>query len=106
MPNKDLITPLYQKVERISRIFFLCKKIISSYGDVINVHPNNPFVIFCQKISEAYEKLDKESQRMINNEFFFEKYPGWWMKELSYDNFNKKMNKSMKLFLENLYENI
>ena len=54
-------------------------------------------------IREAYASLSSEERTIINNEFFYQKYPFWWKSTYSSSVFKKLKLKSMSHFLEEFY---
>lgn len=51
------------------------------------------------RVKKAYGKLDYVNQMFINNEFFFEDKPYWWMKIYSRATFYRLKNKAVESFL-------
>ena len=54
-------------------------------------------------IQRAYSSLIAEERIVINNEFFYQSYPGWWKKRYSPRAFHKLKERSMSHFLEAFY---
>lgn len=55
-------------------------------------------------IRQAYESLNSEERRIINNEFFYQKYASWWKDSYTLNYYKKLKLKSMEHFLEVFYE--
>ena len=53
-------------------------------------------------IETSYSHLSKLDQLIINNEFFYGDYPGWWRKYFSSPLFFKLRKEAMKRFLEGI----
>ena len=60
----------------------------------------NQYEIFVSRVRYAYHTLNVTDQIFINNEFFFEEYPKWWIKNYSPSAFYRQRIKSMKRFKE------
>ena len=56
-------------------------------------------------VRNAYSNLNQEERKLINNEFFYQKYPNWWKDSYSLYNFRRLKYKSMTHFLEVFYDN-
>lgn len=57
-------------------------------------------------IRGAYESLNSEERRVINNEFFYQKYRSWWKDSYTLNYFKKLKKQSMAHFLEVFYDTV
>ena len=57
---------------------------------------------FLDNINRSYSHLSKLDQMIINNEFFYGDYPGWWKSYFSSPLFLKLKTEAMKRFWEGL----
>ena len=64
----------------------------------------SPFVKYFSDVEEAFSKLTKEYQRIINNEYFYEAYRGWWTKLYKPSLFKRLKRDATKRFVEVFYE--
>ena len=59
---------------------------------------------FQRKVELAFNSLSSPLKIIINNEFFYQDYPGWWKKKYSKKKYQKLKRKACTLFLEVFYE--
>lgn len=96
---------LESKMKSVVEVYFISlhhlqmKTISSGEKDELS-----PFYKFYSDVESAFYYLNKEYQRLINNEFFYQAYPGWWSNEFTAKEFKSKRNKAIRLFLERFYE--
>lgn len=57
---------------------------------------------FVLSVRSAYNKLDNVEKALINNDFFYEKYPFWWEKIYSKTTYYRLKRRSMTNFMEAL----
>ncbi len=57
-------------------------------------------------IRQAYESLNSEERRIINNEFFYQKYHSWWRGSYTLNYYKRLKYKSMTHFLEVFYDTV
>ena len=57
-------------------------------------------------IRGAYESLNSEERRIINNEFFYQKYKEWWKDSYTLNYYKKLKYRSMSHFLEVFYDSV
>lgn len=58
--------------------------------------------LFIAKIESAFRKLDLESRRIINNDFFFNNYKFWWVELYSTSTYYRLKRIAMCQFLNYL----
>ena len=61
---------------------------------------------FIETIRKTYQQLSVEERKVIDNEFFFKKYPLWWKSYYSAISYKKLKYKSMAHFLEVFYDTV
>ena len=59
---------------------------------------------FNQRVKNAYRQLDPIEQLFINNEYFYENYPGWWKDLFDKNKYKKLKKQSLYHFLKLFYE--
>ena len=93
------------KVSQIAARYLLCKEwlrkkdgIISSGEKDTEVH----YATYAQRVETAYEELEDNQKRIINNDFFYQNsYPFWWETYFSKSSYYRIKKDAMKLFLRN-----
>ena len=61
---------------------------------------------FVQKVETAYSSLSSSLQMIINNDFFYQDYPGWWKGKYTAKQYRRLKKKAMNQFMEAYYETI
>ena len=61
---------------------------------------------FMHKVETAYSSLSSSLQMIINNDFFYQDYPGWWKGRYTAKQYSRLKKKAMNQFLEAYYETI
>ena len=61
-------------------------------------------ILFIQKINRAFASLNPLFQELINNDFFFQDYPGWWESRYSPLFYYSMKNLAVRSFLVRFYE--
>ena len=77
---------------------FLTNTVSSKYEDF-----SNPFVRFCYDIEQSFYALPAPLRAIINNEFFYQSYKGWWKKFYSPKHFQALRKLAIYKFLEAYY---
>ena len=90
-----------QKIKMIAKTYL-------TFNSVLLHTPlsHNPSKIqnFCFKVETAYLSLSAPLKRIINNDFFYQEYPGWWKLLYSKNKYLKLRDKAIKEFMEIYYE--
>ena len=77
---------------------FITHTISNKYQDL-----SNPFVQFCFTIEQAFYSLSSPLKKIINNEFFYQAYEGWWKDIYSEKQFKKLRRIAIYKFMEAYY---
>ena len=77
---------------------FLTNTVSSKYEDF-----SNPFVRFCYDIEQSFYALPAPLRAIINNEFFYQGYKGWWKQFYSHKHFEALRKIAIYKFLEAYY---
>ena len=85
---------LIEEVKKISQMYFLALN--TKEGDDEVMLKNHQFVL---KVENAFEKLDDLEKYVINSEFFYQNYAGWWQKQYSRSSYYRLKMASVKHFL-------
>ena len=94
--EKCSLASLTKRMQEISNMYFASKKyadITPKLYDVETDSSQNQYTIYVQRVEKAYSSLDPLEQLFINNDFFYQNYPFWWMEvysKKSYLTFKKK----------------
>ena len=78
---------------------FITHTISNRYQDM-----SNPFVQFCFTIEQAFYSLSSPLRKIINNEFFYQAYSGWWKEIYSEKHFKRLRKLAIYKFMEAYYE--
>jgi len=62
------------------------------------------YLLYIYKVNDAYANLNTKFQEIINNDFFYRAYPGWWMSSLNKNEYRRQKRKAVQQFLENFHE--
>ena len=90
-----------QKLKNIAKVYLLCVSKDSYYLPYIE---NKKIASFQSAVELAYCSLTAPLQKIINNDFFYQDYPGWWKSIYKKNNYQKLKNSAIKKFLEVFYE--
>ena len=90
-----------QKLASIARIYLhsIANKYL--YSSIAN---NQRINSFRYAVELAYQSLDAPLQKIINNDFFYQDYPGWWKLLYSKSSYQKMRLLAVSKFLEVFYE--
>lgn len=94
--------------ERVARRYFLARKIAQFNTDnllskQVEQTSNLTCQIYLTKVISAFEALNERERKIINNEFFFQGYDGWWKSIYSTSSFYRYKKQAMLRFLEVFY---
>ena len=96
---------LEESVKEVAKIYFIALRQLSvdrlSSGEQ-DIY--SPFYKYYQDVEIAFSHLNKEQQRIITKEFFYDGYRNWWTSQYKPREFKKKKIGAMKFFLEVFYE--
>lgn len=96
---------LEEEMRNIANIYFISLRHITSNrlssGDDDTY---SPFYKYYEDVEKAFMRLSREHQRIINNEYFYDAYKGWWIKEYKESKFKKIKKIAVKRFVECFYE--
>lgn len=93
---------LSEKVQEISSLYFLALRrvregeCVSDSGSV--AHDDQQFFIY--RVRFAFHSLEDAEKIIINNEFFYNAYPGWWKEAFTRSTFYRLKKRCMLHFLE------
>ena len=90
-----------QKIRNIAKLYLL--SIAHNSYSFINPKSTN-IRSFQSAVELAYLTLDAPLQKIINNEFFYQDYPGWWELLYKKNEYLKLKNTAVNKFLEVFYE--
>ena len=92
--EKCSLTTLTKRMQEIANMFFTSKKfadITPKLYDIETDTSQNQYTLFVKRVEDTYATLDPLEQLFINNDFFYQNYPYWWMEV-----YNKKTYLSFK----------
>lgn len=100
---------------KTSRIELIIKEIANTYFIVLREIRKekissgeedyySPFLKYYRDVEEAFSRLDREKKTIVNNEYFYQSYNGWWTNKYKPRVFNKIKKAAIKEFVEAFYE--
>ncbi len=99
MTSNQSFRSLNKKVSTIALMYVFARK--KSY---LEKTINNKYSDFVNKVNNCFDRLNGIDKLFINNEFFYEEYPYWWIDIYSKSSFYRYKRKAMMSFLRE-YEN-
>ncbi len=107
--EKCSLATLTKRMQEIANMFFTSKKfadITPKLYDVETDTSQNQYTLFIQKVHDAYETLDPLEQLFINNDFFYQNYPYWWMETYTKQNYAHYKKKAIIHFLRSFFSEV
>lgn len=93
------------KLKHIAKQYLDVAKLqITRSGDYLSSYSIRLKLFFCERVETAYDSLPPSLKIIINNDFFYQDYPGWWKSSYSKKQYHKLKRKAVNLFLEVFYE--
>lgn len=86
------------KIQKIAHIYILSINHLSSNSR------NQKLESFLSAVELAYSSLSAPLKRIINNDFFYQDYPGWWKLIYKKNNYQKLKALAIDNFLEIFHE--
>ena len=105
--EKMSLSELKKVMQTIADTFFASKKYQKQkprLSDCAITEEESEREVFISKVETSYQKLDPLEQLFINNEFFYEAYPFWWMETFSKNTYYRCKKKAIVSFLRNFYD--
>lgn len=90
-----------QKIRNIAKIYL---NSISPKNNNYSITKNQKILSFQTAVELAYSSLSAPLQKIINNDFFYQDYPGWWKLIYKKNNYHKLRLLAIESFLEAFYE--
>ena len=99
---KNELTALSQKMQIVANNYFFAWNVLLKNYD-LDDDTFYLFIIYMQKVKEAFEALSQIEKRFLNYEYFYQAYPRWWKDSLSNYRYARIKRESIKHFLEVFY---
>ena len=105
--QKESLKSLSRHMELIAKTFFDFKNerkentCLADVDQFDSKHSQNSFV---HRVEEAFDGLNPIEQLFINNDFFYEDYPDWWMDLYTRTQYTRYMKRSIIHFLRLFYD--
>lgn len=99
------VTEMSKRLRHVARNYFTAQRYLRarvcgfSSGDEATLNTYQQFVL---RVHRAYDELDDEEKEFINNDFFYDEYPKWWVTKYSMSSYYRKKKITMRKFLEKL----
>ena len=104
MEDKEIIT-LKRKVSLVANNFFKARSILSNYA-MLTESNTKMFLAYIHAVERAFELLNDNEKKCLNNEYFFEGKPEWWKSSFSPSEFEELHINTIKHFMEGFYATI
>ena len=104
--EKCSLSTLTKRMQEIANMFFTSKKyadITPKLYDIETDTSQNQYTLFVKKVENAYSQLDPLEQLFINNDFFYQNYPYWWMEVYTKQNYTLYKRKAIIHFLRSFF---
>ena len=89
-----------ERMEKIASLYFRIKKDLE-----INLYLSDgsvsPEEIMLERIENSYQNLESFERMIINNDFFYNDYAGWWQNYCSRSEYIKRRRHAINQFLRN-----
>ena len=89
------------KIHNIAKIYL--HTLLLSADEIHSLQSQNLYS-FLSAVELAYSSLSAPLQKIINNDFFYQDYPGWWRLLYKKSNYQRLKNQAINQFLEVFYE--
>ena len=91
---------LASEVAEIAKMYFIALKHIRDIGLSDPSKDLSDYEKYISKVQVAFDSLTDIEKEFINNDFFYQAYPNWWMKYYSKSKYYLIRKRSMASFLE------
>lgn len=101
------LTTLDREMQLVANSYFTSKKKKEKEQFLYDVDANveiNDCNLYIKKVESAFNKLEPIEQLFINNDYFFEDYPNWWMQNFSEKTYLKCKKKAIIHFLRLFFD--
>lgn len=99
--------------KEVARLYFKALSIIKGEVKTVNLlmennlkkadnNQNEIELLYLEKIERAFRRLDIDSQKIINNDFFYNNYKFWWLDLYSTSTYYRLKRVALARFLDNL----
>ena len=106
--DKSNLSTLSRQMELIAATFFNSKKYQSETEnklfDIEGGLEENQYTTYISRVEETYRKLNPLEQLFINNDYFYQNYPFWWMEIFSRTTYYRYKKKALIHFLRLFYD--
>ena len=104
--EKSSLIDLDKKMKAVAKNYFISRKIQEldelAMKDAEEIEKTQHSV-YVRRIERAFNSLSREEQTFINNDYFYEAYPFWWLKQYPPSTYYRIKKKSVINFLKALY---
>ena len=101
----SMATNYEEDVQEIVKCYFTSKKQCMLTG-LSNGEEDyyNPYFQFYRRVEVAFSKLNYDEKLIINNDFFYNDYYGWWKIVFSKTEYLRKRRSAIRNFRRHVYE--
>ena len=92
---------LTRKLQTIASTYLSLSRIMrKENSSLFSYHSLNLYSQFCTSVELAFLSLPAPLRRIINNDFFYQDYPGWWKLSYNKRQYLRLKELAIKKFLE------
>lgn len=104
--EKYNLKSLGKQMELISKTYFHYKNMLNKSHLLYDVEEEtiDEFSMYVARVEDTYKVLDSLDQLIINNDYFHENYPYWWVKQYSTTTYYRYKKRAVVRFLKIFYE--
>ena len=89
-----------QKIHNIAKVYL---SLFLRRSAVFGIFHNSHLSSFQTSVEFAYSSLSAPLKRIINNDFFYQDYPGWWKLIYKKNDYQRLRKQAVTSFLEVFY---
>lgn len=90
-----------RKLKVIAQTYLSLIRVIKNLGMLPSYTQSlNAYCGFCANVEIAFLSLPTPLKRIINNDFFYQDYPGWWKLSYSKHQYLKLREQAIRKFME------
>ncbi len=98
------MTQLDNLMKEIVKLYFISLRNLQEQSFASENDSYSPYLKYFNDVEKAFSKLSAEKKRLITKEYFYDDYPGWWIKEYRLSKFSRLKKTAVKEFVVVFYE--
>lgn len=89
-----------QAIQEIAKLYFIALRKVREEGLRDSMYEPSDYEKYISRVQNAFDSLTDIEKEFINNDFFYQAYPNWWMKYYTRYKYYSIRKQSMMSFLE------